>query len=286
MVGWFMLLPTGSCVGGSAAAPDQALGTGSRWGSVCIPSPAACASNGVGLPAAERYGYSIGNMPQPALDVLYEDNHLLVINKPAGLATQGALPGTASVVTLAQDYLKRKYQKPGNVYVGVVSRLDAPVSGVLVLARTSKAAARLTRQFQTGAVEKTYWAIVELPPEPSAGEWEHWLLKNDARRRVEVVPANTPGAQRARLRFHTLRRARLGTLLEIQLLTGRKHQIRVQLAAIGSPVVGDRKYGSTTAFSADAIALHCVRLALEHPTLKTPLEFRAPPPAAWGSVEG
>src|SRR5258708_22460636 len=113
-------------------------------------------------------------MPKPTLNMLYEDNHLLVVNKPVGLATQGVAEGTASAITRAKEYLKRKYKKPGNVYVGVVSRLDAAVSGVLVLARTSKAADRLTKQFQSGEVEKFYWALVERPPEPADGELSHW----------------------------------------------------------------------------------------------------------------
>src|SRR5437879_531326 len=130
-------------------------------------------------------------MPKPTLEVLYEDNHLLVVNKPPGLATQGVIEGVPSVITLAKDYLKRKYNKPGNVYLGVVSRLDSTVSGLLVLARTSKAADRLTKQFQSGAVEKIYWALVESAPggpQPPAGELSHWLLKNDRQRRMEVVP--------------------------------------------------------------------------------------------------
>jgi len=220
-------------------------------------------------------------MPMPPLEVLYEDNHLLVVNKPAGLATQGAEAGTASMVTVAKEYLKHKYQKPGNVYLGVVSRLDSVVSGVLVLARTSKAAARLTEQFQSGKVEKMYWAIVEQPPAPPSGELSHWVLKNDAAHRMEVVPPHAPGAQQARLSYRTLGRETTGTLLEVHLLTGRKHQIRLQLAAIGCPMLGDRKYGSRQAFRKDAIALHCVRLAIEHPTTCERLEFHAPPPAAW-----
>src|SRR5215213_4315483 len=122
-------------------------------------------------------------MPKPALDVLYEDNHLLVVNKPVGLATQGVAEGAPSVLTRAKSYLKDKYKKSGNVYVGIVSRLDLTVSGVLVLARTSKAADRLTRQFQSGDVDKIYWALVERPPDPREGELSHWVLKNDQARR-------------------------------------------------------------------------------------------------------
>src|SRR5437868_8426982 len=175
---------------------------------------------------------------QPQLEVLYEDNHLLVVNKPAGLATQGVAEGTPSVLTRAKEYLKRKYKKPGNVYLGVVSRLDSTVSGILVLARTSKAADRLTKQFQSGAVEKTYWALVEQPPQPTAGELSHWVLKNDRLRRMEIVPPRTRCAQHARLSYRTLRKEKLGTLVELRLLTGRKHQIRLQLSQLGCPILG------------------------------------------------
>ena len=226
-------------------------------------------------------GYFVRMPKPPPLDVLYEDNHLLVVNKPAGLATQGVAEGTASVITRAKEYLKKKYNKPGNVYLGVVSRLDAAVSGVLVVARTSKAADRLTKQFQSGQVEKIYWALVERTPEPSEGELSHWVWKDERKGRMEVVSARKPGAQHARLSYRTVRKERLGTLLEVRLHTGRKHQIRLQLAAIGCPIVGDRKYGSHKAFTEGAIALHCVRLAFEHPTTKKRLEFSAPPPGYW-----
>src|SRR5262245_62063124 len=134
-------------------------------------------------------------MPKPPpLVVLYEDNHLLVVNKPAGLPTQGVAESAASIAKQAKEYLKRKYKKPGNVFIGVVSRLDSTVSGVLVLARTSKAADRLTQQFRTTTVEKIYWALVERPPAPPEGELSHWLLKDDHRQRMTVVPARKSGA--------------------------------------------------------------------------------------------
>jgi 23S rRNA pseudouridine1911/1915/1917 synthase len=224
-------------------------------------------------------------MPKAPLEVLYEDNHLLVVNKPAGLATQGVAEGAASVLTRAKEYLKQKYKKPGNVYLGVVSRLDSTVSGVLVLARTSKAADRLTKQFQSGEVEKVYWALIESAgggPQPAEGELSHWVLKNDRERRMEVVEPRSKGAQHARLGYRTLGKERLGTLVEVRLHTGRKHQIRLQLATIHCPIVGDRKYGSRKVFGEQAIALHCVRLAIEHPTTKERLEFMAPPPINWG----
>ena len=218
---------------------------------------------------------------QPPLKVLYEDNHLLVVEKPAGLATQGVADGTPSVVTRAKAYLKHKYQKPGNVYLGVVSRLDAFVSGVLVLARTSKAADRLAEQFRSGDVQKVYQALLSQAPEPPAGELSHWLLKNDKDRRIEVVEPRTKNAQHARLTYRTLGQHRRGTLVEIELHTGRKHQIRVQLAEIGCPVVGDRKYGSRQPFGDEAIALHAVRLTLEHPTTKKSLTVESGLPKSW-----
>jgi 23S rRNA pseudouridine1911/1915/1917 synthase len=222
----------------------------------------------------------------PPLEVLFEDNHLLVVVKPAGLATQGVAEGTASVLTRAKAYLKAKYKKPGNVYLGVVSRLDSTVSGLLVLARTSKAADRLMKQFQSGSVEKVYWTLVERPPEPAEGELSHWVLKNDRQRRMEVVAPRRQGAQPARLSYRTLSKEKSGTLVEVRLQTGRKHQIRVQLATIHCPIVGDRKYGSRKTFVADAIALHCVRLGFDHPTNKKRMEFCAPPPATWKLAKG
>jgi 23S rRNA pseudouridine1911/1915/1917 synthase len=221
-------------------------------------------------------------MARAALTVHYEDNHLLVVEKPAGLATQGVAEGTPSVLTYAKDYLKRKYHKPGNVYLGVVSRLDSTVSGLLVFARTSKAAERLTKQFQSGQVEKTYWALVPKPPEPPGGELSHWVLKNDRERCMQVVPPRTRGAQHARLTYQTLGSQAKGTLVEVFLHTGRKHQIRLQLASLGCPICGDRKYGSRQPFAKDSIALHCVRLAIEHPTTKERLVFTSLPRASFG----
>jgi 23S rRNA pseudouridine1911/1915/1917 synthase len=216
------------------------------------------------------------------LKVLYEDNHLLVVNKPAGLATQGVAEGAPSILTVAKDYLKRKYRKPGNVFLGVVSRLDSSVSGALVLARTSKAADRLTKQFQSGQIEKTYWALVEPAPQPAEGELSHWVLKNDRERRVQAVQPHLRGSQHARLGYRVVRKEKSGTLVAVRLDTGRKHQIRVQLAAIGCPIIGDKKYGSGRTFLKGSIALHCVRLAFEHPTTKERMTFISPPPAAWG----
>ncbi|HUE70493.1 MAG TPA: RluA family pseudouridine synthase [Pirellulaceae bacterium] len=227
-------------------------------------------------------------MPKPAppsLDVLYEDNHLLVINKPAGLATQGVGDDEVSAVKLAKEYLKRKYQKPGNVFVGVVSRLDAQVSGVLVLARTSKAAARLSEQFRERQTRKIYWAVVDKPPKQSEATLTDWLKKDEKTQRMVVTTAHAIGAQKARLSYRELKRLAAGTLLEIELETGRKHQIRVQLAYHGTPILGDRKYGSRRPFPS-GIALHARTLEIAHPVKKETLTFTAPLPKAWEGVNG
>ena len=213
------------------------------------------------------------------LEVVYEDNHLLIVNKPAMLPTMGVAEGENSLVTLAKQYLKQKYQKPGNVYLGVVSRLDSWVSGVIVLARTSKSAARLNAQFAKSSVKKVYWAIVA-GEAPQNGELENWVLKNDSRRRMFCVDRNQTGAKQARLRFECIESRSDCSLVEIELLTGRKHQIRVQMAEAGMSILGDRKYGSTKPFT-KGIALHSRCLELTHPTQKTELRFDVPPPSYW-----
>jgi 23S rRNA pseudouridine1911/1915/1917 synthase len=217
------------------------------------------------------------------LDVLFEDNHLLVVNKPAGIATQGAAAGRMSLHALAQQYLRRKYRKPGNVYLGVVSRLDSGTSGVVVFARTSKAAARLAEQFRGRSVEKEYWALVEGRVDSPDGECRDWIVKDERQQRMVIARENQPAAREARLSFRRLKVLADMTLLEIRLETGRKHQIRVQLASRGYPLVGDRKYGSRRKFG-DGIALHCRRLVIEHPVKKTPLELAAPMPVGWNVI--
>ncbi|MEX2317219.1 MAG: RluA family pseudouridine synthase [Pirellulales bacterium] len=223
------------------------------------------------------------------IDVLYEDNHLLVVNKPAMLATMGVAGDRPSLLTLAKEYVRQRFGKPGNVYLGVVSRLDAPVTGIVLLARTSKAAARLTEQFRERRVEKVYWALVEGHVEPPAAQLRHYLRKDERHRRMHVCVPSAPGAQQAELAYRALDadgdapRIRAGsaiTFLEVQLLTGRKHQIRVQLAEAGFPIVGDRKYGGRRTFPS-GIALHARRLVFEHPVRRTPMALEAPVPESW-----
>ena len=214
------------------------------------------------------------------LNVLYEDNHLLVVNKPAMLPTMGVSSPKVSLLDVAKRYVAEKYNKPGNVYLGVVSRLDAPVTGVVILARTSKAARRLTSQFRERQVEKIYWAVVAGVPDRPTETLQHHLCKDDRHRRMHVTHPDNPDAQLARLHYQALASHGDACLLEVQLETGRKHQIRVQLAKIGHPVWGDRKYGSQHAFSS-GIALHARRLTLQHPVRDESLQFEAPLPASW-----
>jgi 23S rRNA pseudouridine1911/1915/1917 synthase len=214
------------------------------------------------------------------LPVLYEDNHLLVVDKPAGLPTMGVAEDQPSVLAVAREYVKHKYQKPGNVYLGVISRLDAPVTGVLLIARTSKAARRLTEAFRTRRVEKSYLALVEGHLARSAGRLEDYLRKDERHRRMHTTSSRAEGAQRAVLDYEVIRELGEQSLVKVALETGRKHQIRVQLSKLGHPIVGDRKYGSRRQF-ARGIALHSHRLALDHPVRNEPLAVIAPLPAHW-----
>ena len=175
---------------------------------------------------------------------------------------------------------RRKYEKLGNVYLGTVSRLDAPVTGIVLLARTSKAAARVAKQFRERQVDKTYWAIVQGDASDAPVACVDWLRKDERHRRMHTCREDAPGAQEARLSYRRLCCLDGSSLVEIRLETGRKHQIRVQLAKRGHAVQGDRKYGGSTEFPA-GIALHARRLEIEHPTLKREIEFLAPLPKTW-----
>jgi 23S rRNA pseudouridine1911/1915/1917 synthase len=214
------------------------------------------------------------------LVVLYEDNHLLAVEKPAGLPTQGAPAGQPSLVTLAKQYVKHKYAKPGNVYLGVVSRLDTPVSGVVILARTSKAAKRLNEQFGSRTVRKVYWAVVEGTPKPAEAECTDWIWHDERHRRMQIVKNPIPGAQESKLFYRRLQATGGGWLVEVELLTGRKHQIRVQLACRGWPIVGDRQYGSLCKFAA-GIALHARQLEIAHPVKGGVLKLVSQVPNSW-----
>lgn len=215
-----------------------------------------------------------------ASQILYEDNHLLIVDKPADWVVQGAGEDRRSLLEAARGYIKTKYHKPGNVFLGVVSRLDAPVTGVVPFARTSKAAARLSEQFRERSPRKLYVAIVEGVLDPPSGRLEHDLVRPVDSPVTRVAGSSHPDAQRAILNYRTIRSFDGQSLLEIELITGRKHQIRCQLAATGCPILGDRLYGSQASFPT-GIALHCRSLTLTHPTLGTPIQVTAPVPIYW-----
>ncbi|MFO0920872.1 MAG: RluA family pseudouridine synthase [Pirellulales bacterium] len=216
------------------------------------------------------------------IPILYEDNHLIVVNKPAGWVVQGASSHHASLLDWVATYLKHKYQKPGNVFVGVVSRLDQPVSGVVPFARTSKGASRLNEQIRDRSVQKKYWALVEGTPSAVSLRLSHWLRRREEDTKTIAYDTRQPETQEAVLTYRVESHWDGGSWMEIDLETGRKHQIRAQLAHIGHPIVGDRLYGSKRSFP-DGIALHCSRFACQHPTLQTPLLWQAFPPNSWKS---
>ena len=215
-----------------------------------------------------------------ASQILYEDNHLLVLNKPADWIVQGASTDQRSLLESARIYIKTKYRKPGNVYLGVVSRLDSPVTGVVPFARTSKCAARMSQQFREHSVEKEYLALVSGGPMSVSGRIEQTLLRRPNETITRVCQAGHPDGQLAILEYRLIRCAEGFSLLSIRLITGRKHQIRCQLASMGSPILGDRLYGSQVGFP-QGIALHCSRLEFDHPTTKERLKISAPTPIYW-----
>jgi 23S rRNA pseudouridine1911/1915/1917 synthase len=221
------------------------------------------------------------------LDILYEDNHCLGLNKPAGWPTTHFDGTEETVDRLAKAYIKEKYNKPGNVFLGVVHRLDKPTSGALLFAKTSKAAARLSEQFRDSAVEKVYWAVAtEPPPKPKGfawGDWgtlDDWLFHDDTERLVKVVPEGTEGAKPARTGYQVKARHAGLMLLELRPLSGRKHQLRVQLASRGAPIFADKKYGGTHVFGS-GIGLHARSLTFLHPILHEPVTLKAEVPKEW-----
>jgi 23S rRNA pseudouridine1911/1915/1917 synthase len=224
------------------------------------------------------------------MEILYEDFHLIAVNKPAPLLTQGP-PGVPSLEAMIKSYIKEKYAKPAGVYLGVPHRLDRPVSGVIVFARNTKAAQKLAEQFQNHTVEKVYWAAVEGTVEPAEGEWHDWLLKLPDEARTERVEPETAGAKPASLSYRVLRPIPGGTLLELRPRTGRSHQLRVQSATRGHPILGDELYGSAVPFGPTAleprdriIALHAFSLTIFHPIRREPMTAIAPLPESWRAI--
>jgi len=216
-------------------------------------------------------------MVLPELDILYEDNHCLAVAKPGGCLSTHFQGKEETIDRAVKQYLKTKHDKPGNVFLGIVHRLDRLVSGVLLFARTSKGAARLAKQFREGSVEKVYWAIVEGDLDKTAGTLEDWLIKNEKTHHVEVVEPRTRGSRQALLHFQ--KRGEHGDLtwLEVRPQTGRTHQLRVQLAHLGHPIYGDARYGSIHTFE-KAIALHARSLTFLHPVRYEPITLTSDVP--------
>ena len=219
-------------------------------------------------------------METAPLEILYEDNHCLAIAKPGGVPCAHFQGDEVTLDRTVKEYLKDKYKKPGKVFLGIVHRLDKPVSGVLLFARTSKAAARLCEQFREGTIEKVYWAVVEGPVQREAGSLEDWLRKNPDTHRVDVLEPHAPGARQALLHYQRRGMHAGLTLLEIRPQTGRTHQLRVQLAHHGHPVYGDARYGSVRTFG-DAIALHARSLTFLHPVRYEPITLSGELPKEW-----
>ena len=212
------------------------------------------------------------------LQILYQDNHLIAINKRPGDIVQGDKTGDAPLSEIVKDYIKHTYGKPGNVYLGVAHRLDRPTSGIVVFAKTSKALPRLNKIFAEKEAKKTYWAIVKNLPEKENGTLIHWLKRNPKQNKSYAHISEVPDSKKAILEYKVLKKLDRYYLLEIDLKTGRHHQIRAQLAAIGCPIKGDLKYGSDRSNPDGSIHLHARRLSFIHPVKKELIELIAPVP--------
>jgi len=215
--------------------------------------------------------------------VFHEDNHLLVLYKPAGLLAQGNETGAANLLDLAKVWIKQRHHKPGRVFLGLVQRLDRPVAGVMLFARTSKAAARLSAQLRTRQTRKIYLAVVEGQLPSERGKLTNHIERHD--RLSRIAPQPTCSSREARLSYRMLGSVEDRCLVEVELETGRKHQIRLQLAHIGCPIVGDVRYGARTALSGRQIALLAREITLEHPTRREMLSFACPLPSGWPWTE-
>ena len=217
------------------------------------------------------------------MQVVYEDNHIIIVNKQSGEIVQGDKTGDKPLAETVKEYIKEKYQKPGEVFLGVVHRLDRPVSGLVVFARTSKALARLNRMFAEVEVHKTYWAIVK-SEESSRFSIDfslltHWLVRNEQQNKSYAYDREVPHSKKAVLRYRIIGRGDNYSLLEVELLTGRHHQIRCQLAKIGCPIKGDLKYGAPRSNPDGSISLLSRRIEFIHPVSKLPIVVEAPVPA-------
>jgi 23S rRNA pseudouridine1911/1915/1917 synthase len=212
------------------------------------------------------------------MEVIYEDNHLIAINKTCGEIVQGDKTGDTPLSELLKEWLKEKYQKPGNVFVGVAHRLDRPVSGVVLFGKTTKALSRLNDMFRLGKVKKTYWAIVKKPPPKEEDELIHWLIRNERQNKSYAYDEERPDAKQAILHYKLVACSDNYYLLEIDLKTGRHHQIRSQLSKIGCPIKGDLKYGADRSNPDGGISLHAWNAVFTHPVSKETISIVAPVP--------
>lgn len=218
---------------------------------------------------------------QSPLEILYDDNHCLAVAKPAGALMVGDETGDETLLDVAKQWVREKYNKQGNVFLGVVHRLDRPVSGVALYARTSKAASRFSDQFRQATVEKTYYAWIDGSPVNGTHTLTDWLIKNRKTNTTSVVREGTPGAKLSTLEFRVVSRDDRRSLVEIHPKTGRSHQIRVQFASRGFPILGDVKYGGAKGTNPRAIALHARSLIVLHPTQKIDMELVCELPLEW-----
>lgn len=214
-------------------------------------------------------------MAKKAFDPIYEDNHLLIVDKASGILVQGDRTGDKPLLDHCKDYIKDKYDKPGAVFLGCVHRLDRPVSGAVVFARTSKALERMNKLFKDKKVNKTYWAIVKNRPPQKEGKLVNWLIKDTSNNITTAYDEPTDGALKAELKYKSLGKLNDHYLLEVKPLTGRPHQIRVQLATMGCPIRGDFKYGFPKSNPDGSINLHARRLDFIHPVKKEPIKVTA-----------
>lgn len=221
------------------------------------------------------------------MEVLYEDNHIIIVNKAVGEIVQGDKTGDKPLSEIVAEYLKEKHHKPGAAFVGVPHRLDRPTSGIVVLAKTSKALERLNEMFRRGDVQKTYWALVANRPRQEEGELTHWLTRNEKQNKSYASDRERPGSRQAILRYKLLCSLTRYHLLEVELLTGRHHQIRCQLAHIGCPIRGDLKYGYPRSNPDGSICLHARRVIFDHPVSHELIDVVAPVPqdTLWQAAE-
>ena len=221
------------------------------------------------------------------MTVVYEDNHIIVVNKSASEIVQGDKTGDTPLSETVKQYLKEKYAKPGNVFLGVTHRLDRPVSGLVVFAKTSKALSRLNEMFRLNQVKKTYWALVKERPEAEEGELVHYMVRNEKQNKSYAYTKETKDAKKAVLNYKVIARSDNYYLLEVDLKTGRHHQIRCQLAKMGCPIKGDLKYGFPRSNPDGSICLHARKISFIHPVSKELIEIKAPLPAGslWKAFE-